>query len=348
MNDASLQDFDILGTVLIRYKGSAACVTVPTGVTVIGPQAFADKPMLRSVELPNTVTAIRDKAFLNCPALEYVTIPQSVTALGQLLFLGSVQSAVYTPDGSAASRYARDRRMKTKPKPLPLPTPSELGIPANWDPKGHPLLANRQQGYLRQLRGRILITVYLVTDTECSWKEADAAAYRRIHDQVIAELEHEAIRRDIPLRIHTVYKRLQTTTKCTYAYWKRWHTRWAPHFPPDSAPGYDGKPVILALNKHLGGFAAIDNTNKTALSIIGHHYNGFESRTIRHELFHNFGAPDLYKPPAVQALAERYLPDSIMNDGDLIDALTAYCIGWTDTPSPELLAFLWETRNMKL
>jgi len=37
-----------------------------------------------------------------------------------------------------------------------------------------------------------------------------------------------------------------------------------------------------------------------------------------------------------------------MNDGDNTDALTAYCIGWTDTLSPEALAFLWETRNLNL
>ena len=82
MNDYSPQDFDIRGTVLVKYNGNAAHVTVPTGITVIGPQAFADKPTLHTIELPGTVTAIEYKAFLNCPALEYVTIPQSVTELG--------------------------------------------------------------------------------------------------------------------------------------------------------------------------------------------------------------------------------------------------------------------------
>ena len=336
MNDYSPQDFDIRGTVLVKYNGNAAHVTVPTGITVIGSQAFADKPTLHTIELPDTVTAIEYKAFLNCPALEYVTIPQSVTELGQLLFLGSVQATVCTPQGSAAAKYARDRKMRTIPK---LPSNlSELGIPANWDPKDHPLFAYRHWSNLCRLRGRVLITVYLVNDSVSSWTEIDAATYCRLNDVAMRNLEHEASQRNIPLQIHTVYKRIQTTTKCTLEYYKRWLDRWGPHCPPDPTPGYDEKPVALVFNKKMRSFAFKE------ISIIGN----FAGRTICHELFHNFGAPDLYKPTKVQELAALYLPDSIMNEGLTVDDLTAYCIGWTDTLSPEALAFLWETRNMKL
>lgn len=339
MNDYSPQDFDIRGTVLVKYNGNAAHVTVPTGITVIGPQAFADKPMLRSVELPGTVTAIEYKAFLNCPALEYVTIPQSVTELGQLLFLGSVQATVYTPQGSAAAKYARDRRMKTIPK-LPADL-RELGIPANWDPKDHPLFAYRHWCNFHRLRGRVLITVYLVNDSVSTWTEINEAIYCRLHDRVMRDLEHAASQRNIPLQIHTVYKHIQTTTKCTFEYCQRWLDRWLPHCPPDPTPGYDEKTVVLVFNKWLRSFAFKD------ISIIGINDFSFKSRTILHELFHNFGAPDLYKPAKVQEVADLYLPDSIMNNGYAIDDLTAYCIGWTDTLSPEALVFLWETRNLK-
>lgn len=340
MNDYSPQDFDIRGTVLVKYRGNAAHVTVPTGITVIGPQAFGDKPTLHTVELPDTVTAIEYKAFLNCPALEYVTIPQSVTKLGQLLFLGSVQATVYAPQGSAAAKYARDRKMKSMPK-LPS-TLSELGIPANWDPKDHPLFAYRHWSNLRRLRGRVLITVYLVTDTVSTWTEVDAANYCRLHDRVMRDLEQEASKWGIPLQIHTVYKRVQTTTKCTLEYSNRWLDRWGPHCLPDSAPGYDEKPVMLIFNKKLCSFAFKD------ISIIGTNRFSFKSRTICHELFHCFGAPDLYKPPKVQEVAALCLPNSVMNDGHTIDDLTAYCIGWTDTLSPEALVVLWKTRNLKL
>lgn len=340
MSNYSSQDFDIRGTVLVKYNGNAPHVTVPTGITVIGPKAFGDKPTLHTIELPDTVTAIQDQAFLNCPALEYVTIPQSVTELGQLLFWGSVQATVCTPQGSVAARYARDRRMKTIPD-LPS-TMRELGIPANWDPKDHPLFALRHWSNLRRLRGRVLITVYLVTDTVGTWTEVDAATYCRLHDTVMRDLEHEAYRRNIPLQIHTVYKRIKTTTKCTFEYCRRWLDRWGPQCPPDSTPGYDERPVMLVFNKHLRSFACKE------ISIIGTNRFSFNSRTICHELFHSFGAPDLYKPPKVQEVADVYLPNSVMNDGRTIDDLTAYCIGWTDTLSPEALIVLWETRNLKI
>ncbi len=353
MNSFPPQDFDILGTTLVRYNGKAAHVVVPVGVTVIGPQAFADRITLRSVELPSTVSAIQYKAFLNCPALEYVVIPQSITELGQLLFLGSVQTTIYTPDGSAAAKYASDRRMRVRPEPPP--TPDSLGIPANWDPKGHSLFAYRLGGAVRQLRGNILITVYFVTDTVSGWTAAYENEYRKVHDKAMLDLENEARQRKIPLRIHTVCKHIHTTTKCTLEYSKRWLDRWMSHCPPDSAPGYDAKPVILVLNKRLRSFATVVYTtdkphseSKREVSVIGRGCSGFENRTICHELFHNFGASDLYEPSKVQELAELYLPDSIMNDGILVDALTAYCIGWTDILSPEAQAFLWETRKLKL
>ena len=49
MNNYSPQDFDIRGTVLVKYNGNAAHVTVPTGITVIGSQAFADKPTISEI-----------------------------------------------------------------------------------------------------------------------------------------------------------------------------------------------------------------------------------------------------------------------------------------------------------
>jgi len=348
MNDYSPQDFDIQGTVLVKYNGKAAHVTVPTGVTVIGELAFADKTTLLSITLPGTVTEIQYKAFLNCSALEYVIIPQSVTKLGQLLFWGSVQATIYTPERSAAFWYAKDRRMNTKPKPKTPPTPSTVGIPANWDPKDHPLLAARQEGNIRQLRGCILVTVYLVADSVSTWTPEYEAYYRRYHDEAMRNLEQTAFQHNIPLQIHTVYKRFKSTTKCTLEYWRRWFDRWDSNFLPDSAPGYDEKPVILALNKKMRSFASTTFSNGAEVSVIGHDGYLFSKRTICHELFHNFGAPDLYEPPKVQELAALYLPGSIMNDGDNTDALTAYCIGWTDTLSPEALAFLWETRNLNL
>jgi len=56
-------------------------------------------------------------------------------------------------------------------------------------------------------------------------------------------------------------------------------------------------------------------------------------KTIIHELLHQFGAPDYYYPKAVKSLADKYFPQSIMTSGTgiVIDSLTSYLIGWSDS-----------------
>ena len=68
-------------------------------------------------------------------------------------------------------------------------------------------------------------------------------------------------------------------------------------------------------------------------------------RSIAHELFHLFGAQDYYYPATVKEAAQKYFPDSVMLLGDgEIDDLTAYLIGWTDTPSETAKAFMYDVR----
>ena len=65
------------------------------------------------------------------------------------------------------------------------------------------------------------------------------------------------------------------------------------------------------------------------------------SDTIAHEMLHQFGAEDYYYPAMRSLLAQMYYPTDIMlcAMSDLeyftIEAFTAYCLGWTDTP-PEV------------
>ena len=68
-----------------RNVGSITSVTIPSGVTRIGNQAFFDCRVLSSVTIPNTVTVIGDSAFQGT-ALTSITIPNSVTNLGQMVF----------------------------------------------------------------------------------------------------------------------------------------------------------------------------------------------------------------------------------------------------------------------
>ena len=86
-----LFDFEFIlnntAVVVIRYKGTAADVTIPSRykgkpVTVIDPVAFYNNSAVTSVTIPDSVTVIPDYAFGFCSQLTNISIPNSVTFIG--------------------------------------------------------------------------------------------------------------------------------------------------------------------------------------------------------------------------------------------------------------------------
>lgn len=78
--------------VIVRYKGTAADVTIPSRykgkpVTMIDHAAFYNSAVT-SVTIPDSVTSIHDSAFAYCSSLTNISIPNSVTAIGSFAFEG--------------------------------------------------------------------------------------------------------------------------------------------------------------------------------------------------------------------------------------------------------------------
>ena len=78
---------DNTAVIVIRYKGTAADVTIPSRykgkpVTMIDHAAFHNNSAVTSVTIPDSVTAIHDGAFANCSQLTNISIPNSVTFIG--------------------------------------------------------------------------------------------------------------------------------------------------------------------------------------------------------------------------------------------------------------------------
>ncbi|MDR2662342.1 MAG: leucine-rich repeat domain-containing protein [Treponema sp.] len=85
---AQSRDFQITGRTLVKYRGTAAEVRIPAGVTSIGDYAFYDCSGLTSVTLPEGVTSIGKGAFSGCSGLTSVTLPASVTSIEERAFEG--------------------------------------------------------------------------------------------------------------------------------------------------------------------------------------------------------------------------------------------------------------------
>jgi hypothetical protein len=79
-------DFQIEGTVLVKYKGAGGNVTVPTGITTIGKRAFYGCSSLSSIMLPASLTTIEEYAFSGCNKLSSIALPVGVTTIGDSAF----------------------------------------------------------------------------------------------------------------------------------------------------------------------------------------------------------------------------------------------------------------------
>ena len=115
--NAQLFDFvftpDNTAVVVIRYKGTAADVTIPSRykgkpVTVIDHVAFYNNSAVTSVTIPDSVTAIPDYAFGFCSQLTNISIPNSVTFIGFSAFNSctSLESITLPSSLSTIQSYA--------------------------------------------------------------------------------------------------------------------------------------------------------------------------------------------------------------------------------------------------
>ena len=84
---AAGSDFVIENGVLTQYKGSDTVITIPEGVTEIGPETFSRVAFkLTDVTLPQSLTKIGSSGFWGCVKLEAIDIPASVTEIGDNAF----------------------------------------------------------------------------------------------------------------------------------------------------------------------------------------------------------------------------------------------------------------------
>ena len=85
----SIDVSDFSGTTFNKVASYITDVTIPSGVTSIGSQAFQYCSGLTSVTIPSGVTTIGQDSFSYCSGLTSVTIPDSVTLIDHRAFMDS-------------------------------------------------------------------------------------------------------------------------------------------------------------------------------------------------------------------------------------------------------------------
>lgn len=80
-------DFVVEDGVLVSYTGNDTSVTVPSSVTVIASNAFANNTTIESIKLHDKVYSIGDKSFYGCTSLKTVSGGTGIKYVGALCFV---------------------------------------------------------------------------------------------------------------------------------------------------------------------------------------------------------------------------------------------------------------------
>lgn len=80
-------DFQMNGTILVKYTGTAKTVSVPASVETIGEEAFAEHTEIETIQFKgNKVTDVLYRAFAGCNGIREIKLPDSVEELGNGVF----------------------------------------------------------------------------------------------------------------------------------------------------------------------------------------------------------------------------------------------------------------------
>lgn len=213
----------------------------------------------------------------------------------------------------------------------------------------HAFFDTKEQGSCKSLTGRVMLTVVLVDEPNSSWTPSDIAELQKKQEVATAKLLEDAKQYGAQLEVKMNYTRCSVNSCVEISKSEEWakealEAAWitgGENVIPKMKALYQVKetPFLFAVNREGRSFAVANRNIEYAVLYKGH-------GDYRHELYHLFGAVDYYYPAKIKQAAQKYFPNSIMmvSENAVTDSLTAYLIGWTQTPSHDAERFLDETK----
>lgn len=234
----------------------------------------------------------------------------------------------------------------TEPEPERLPSVPEAL-------QDHVYLRSRRFGSCDGFTGDVVLLAVFVNDPQCSWSDAEIsqmkAGIEATADRIRSDATSYGAQLDLTVD-YTFATSSVTLDKDIYIDWvnSAFSSMGLPSAKDGACTqlednyGADEVPVIFLTNQQGRSFA-----HSTSYTRSGSEYALIyqETEAIYHEVCHLFGAKDFYYPLEISDLVDTYLTNSIMADSEdgVMESLTAYTIGWTDSLSDSALRFLEKT-----
>lgn len=92
----------------LALRGSVTSITIPEGVTTIGPSAISSFTALQSITLPNSVTSVGEFAFSYCTALTSASLGNGVTTLSHTFAGCTNLASIVVPNNVITLDYTFD------------------------------------------------------------------------------------------------------------------------------------------------------------------------------------------------------------------------------------------------
>ena len=258
-------------------------------------------------------------------------------------------------ESSQDQSSGKDDRPIQDPQTVPTTQAQDrlVSVPAEY--RANALLRNRMSGSCESLTGDVLMTVIFVSDPSSSWSETEMQSIITGHTGVTNAVMEEASAYGVNLNLMVEYRNASVsyTMGENREPWISDALKSAGLWDMEStgknievSRNVKEAPILFYLNTSGRAFAKPSPSGKTEYAFLYAKEKGMIG--YRHELYHLFGAADLYYPDRLLEIAGRYFPNSIMYPADYqyTDEFTAYLIGWTDQITSKSLDFLRETSFM--